>query len=228
MSEPSTVAVITARGGSKGLPRKNLKVLAGKPLVVWSIEAALQARRIQAVVVSTDDDEIARVSEAAGATIVRRPPELSGDLALSEDAVRHALETTRAHDMGHTHVTLLQPTSPLRRAHHIDEMIDAAIAGVYVSAVAVTQPEAHPLKMLVIRDGQLEPVGEWKHLMSPRQQLPRAVRQNGAIYWLPVDTFLAKNTFFVPPIYAYEMPRELSIDIDHPEDLAACEKLLLT
>src|SRR5205807_5647288 len=99
--------------------------------------------------------------------------------------------------------------------------------GGYTSAVTGTQPEAHPLKMLVIRDGQLEPVREWKHLMSPRQQLPRAVRQNGAIYWLPIDAFLAHNTFFVPPIYAYEMARELSVDIDHPEDLAACEKLLL-
>lgn len=225
MSEPTTIAVITARGGSKGLPRKNLKLLAGKPLVVWSIEAALQARRIATVVVTTDDDEIASVSKAAGATIVRRPPELATDLALSEDAVRHALEVTRARET-HTHVALLQPTSPLRRAHHIDEMIDRAIAGGFGCAVTVTQPEAHPFKMLVLRDGQVAPVHEWKDLMTPRQQLPPALRQNGAIYWLAIDRFVAENSFFVPPIQHYEMPRALSIDIDHPEDLAACEKLL--
>jgi CMP-N-acetylneuraminic acid synthetase len=107
-------------------------------------------------------------------------------------------------------------------------MIDRACAAGFNCAVTVTQPEAHPFKMLVLRDGAIAPVHEWKDLMTPRQQLPTPLRQNGAIYWLSIGDFLEHNTFFVPPIQPYEMSRSLSIDIDHPEDLVACEKLLVS
>ena len=120
IANKSIIAIIPARGGSKGVPGKNIKDLCGKPLIVWTIEAALRSSYIDTVLVTSDDDDILKISEAAGAKIIKRPSNLATDESPSMDAVLHALDTTAKHNV----VILLQPTSPLRNEQHIDEPLD--------------------------------------------------------------------------------------------------------
>lgn len=221
-----TIAIITARGQSKGLPRKNVLDLHGKPLVLWTIEAALAAQEIQQTVVTTDDPEIAQVARQAGAEVLDRPPHLATDTALSQDALRHALETLNAQDT-HEQYVLLQPTSPLREAQHIDGLIRRARAQNAGSALSVTTAEHHPWKMLIADEqGHLHPCIRKEQLSAPRQTLPTAYRQNGAIYWGRIATFLSTNMLHVEPILGFEMSADQSLDIDTRADLMACERLL--
>src|SRR5688572_5488542 len=121
MARPQTLAVVPARGGSKGVLRKNLRLLGGLPLVVHTLRAALAARRLDHVVLSTEDDEIAEVGLGAGVTVIRRPPELATDHVQNTDVVRHALQETGA---TFERLVLLQPTSPLRAGSDIDACLD--------------------------------------------------------------------------------------------------------
>jgi CMP-N-acetylneuraminic acid synthetase len=221
-----TVALIPARGGSKGLPRKNLAVLGGKPLIAWTIEAASKAATLGRVFVSTEDDEIADVAARYGATVIDRPPVLAGDDTRTEDVVLHALDHLAAQEEGAEFVALLQPTSPLRNETHIDQLIGGARQAGARCAWSVTPTAHHPWKMLVKQDGMLEPVAGVDDLSAPRQSLPSAYRQNGAIYWLACDLFRRHRTFFVPPVHAFEMTADESVDIDTADDLRHCQSLL--
>ena len=226
MSEPRVVALITARGGSKGLPRKCVLPLAGRPLIEWSIDAGRGAAQVAETVVTTEDPEIAAVALAAGATLLERPAELATDHARSEDVVAHALRALRARGAAFTHFVLLQPTSPLRDAGDVDAAIAGALCRGVDCALSVTRPEHHPYKMLVERQGEVVPVLDTRSLSTPRQELPPAYRQNGAIYFMRCETFERARTFFVPPVYVHEMPVERSVDIDVAADLARCEAWL--
>ena len=221
-----TVALIPARGGSRGLPRKNTADLCGKPLLAWTIEAALKSRSLTRVFVTTEDDEIADLAASHGATIIARPTELATDEARTEDVVAHALDAIDALGAAARYFALLQPTSPLRDEGHIDELVAGALEAGVSCAWSVVPAEHHPFKMLVSRHGALQPVAGVHDLSSPRQQLPRAYRQNGAIYWLSCDAFRRSRTFFVPPVHRYEMSEELSVDIDTASDLRICRELL--
>ena len=125
MKKPEIVAIIPARGGSKGIPRKNIRDLCGKPLVAYSIEVALKAKKIDRVIVSTDDEEIAEISRSFGAEVpFLRPPELAVDSTTTIDVLVHLVETLKSLDnLKFTHLTLLQPTSPLRNAKNIEHAI---------------------------------------------------------------------------------------------------------
>lgn len=221
-----TIALIPARGGSKGLAHKNTADLFGKPLIAWTIEAALRATSLTRVVVSTEDEEIADIAAAHGATVVARPAELATDGARTEDVVTHALDAIDELGLAAPYFALLQPTSPLRTATHIDDLVSAAMQAGASCAWSVVRAEHHPFKMLVQRDGELRPVAGVDALSSPRQKLPRAFRQNGAIYWMSCEVFRQHQTFFVPPVHLYEMSREQSVDIDTAADLNACQELL--
>lgn len=221
-----TLALIPARGGSKGLPRKNLAGLRGKPLIAWTIEAALNAETLSRVFVSTEDAEIAEVATRHGATVIDRPEALAADDTRTEDVVLHALDQLGAGGELEKHFALLQPTSPLRTAKHIDGLIHAALQAGAACAWSVAPAAHHPWKMLVKQSGTLEPVSGVKNLSAPRQALPAAYRQNGAIYWLACRLFEKHRTFFVPPVHAYEMTAEASIDIDTADDLQRCQTLL--
>lgn len=221
-----TIAIITARGLSKGLPRKNVLDLQGKPLVLWTIEAALAAQEISQTVVSTDDAEIAQIAKNAGAEVIDRPAHLATDTALSQDALRHALESLNAQD-AYEEYLLLQPTSPLRDAHHIDALIRRARANHAGSALSVTAAEHHPWKMLVADEqGHLHPCIRKEQLSAPRQTLPAAYRQNGAMYWGKIERFLSSNQLHIEPILGFEMSADHSLDIDSRADLMACERIL--
>lgn len=223
---PNIVAIITARGGSKGLPRKNIRMLNNKPLISYSIMAALQCRYISRCIVSTEDPEIKKISIEWGADVISRPDYLATDQALSRDVVRHVLETVKDDEKLPEYFVLLQPTSPLRTAEHLSSCIEKFLAMEYLSAVSMTEVEHHPYKDFFLSENKLEPLFGQEYLDKPRQSLPRVYRQNGAIYLMRSDVFLAHNSFCVSPIYPFVMDRLASIDIDTQDDLMYAELIM--
>lgn len=221
------VAIITARGGSKGLPGKNLRTLAGRPLIAHTIAAATGCPLVAATCVTTDDALIAQVAREAGVAVIDRPAALATDTATSGDAVRHALETLAVQGQRFDAFCLLQPTSPLRTAAHLGDCIAAFQAGAFASAISVCEAEHHPWKMLRLEDGLLHPFAGQAHLSAPRQSLPRVMRQNGAIYLMRCRDFLDNDgSFFREPAMAFPMSHEDSIDIDVEFDLLLAESVL--
>lgn len=223
-SPRQVLAVIPARGGSKGLPRKNLRLLGGVPLIVHSIRAAQQAQQVDLVVVSTEDEEIAQVARQAGAVVVARPPELATDVVQNTDVVRHALSVTAA---SFNRVVLLQPTSPLRGADAIDACLNLLESGDTRSAMTVTEAEHPPGKtMRLDESGAVQPFTNWLDMEARRQDLPVLYRQNGAVYALRVNDFLSHSRFIVSPCRVHLMPLTQSVDIDTAFDLHLAEQLL--
>ncbi len=224
----TTLTLVPARGGSKSIPRKNIVPLAGKPLIAWTIEAALSSSRAGRVVVSTDDEEIAATARRYGAeTPFVRPSELARDDTPSMPVVIHALGWLRDND-GYTPevVLLLQPTSPLRTAEDIEGALDIARDRSADSVVSVTESPAHPfLAKRIGKDGELEDFVPHPPI-ERRQDLEPAYALNGAIYVTTVRHLLAHESFYAEPTYAYVMPRERSIDVDDPWDLHLCELIL--
>jgi CMP-N,N'-diacetyllegionaminic acid synthase len=223
-SPPQVIGVIPARGGSKGLPRKNLRLLGGLPLIVHTIRAAQQARLLDLVVVSTEDPEIAQVAREAGATVVDRPPELATDVVQNTDVVRHVLGVTAA---SFNRVVLLQPTSPLRGGEAIDACLKLLDHGDTRSAMTVTTVDHPPGKTMGLDEsGAVQPFTNWADMEARRQDLPVLYRQNGAVYALRVNDFLAHNRFIVSPCRVHLMSAAQSVDIDTEFDLQMAEKLL--
>lgn len=218
------VAIITARGGSMGVPLKNIRMMCGKPLIAYSILAAQACHSIGRCIVSTDDADIKRISLEWGAEVIDRPVELATDASLSQDTVRHALEALQKENGLPDYFVLLQPTSPLRTATHLQECLDAYIDSDYVSAMSVTAVDHHPYKCLLVEDGNLYPFYDIPSLDKPRQLLPRIYRQNGAIYVMKSLAFLSHNSFYVPPVMPYYMDKQDSIDIDTVTDFLIAEQ----
>ena len=207
-------AIITARGGSKGLPRKNVLDLAGKPMIAHTIIAALDSGCFNRVVVTTDCPEIKSVSLEWGAEVIDRPVVLASDTASSLDVIHHALTELHKEGALTSHFILLQPTSPLRNAKHIKEAVGLFENSRAASLVSVTEAE-HPVqKHFFERDGQLEPVFSWEDLTKPRQELEKAYLVNGAIYIAKASFFISKIDFFQKPVKNYLMPKDESIDVD--------------
>jgi CMP-N,N'-diacetyllegionaminic acid synthase len=218
------LGIIPARGGSKGLLRKNLRMLGGIPLIAHTIQAALKSRSIELVVVSTEDPEIAAVAASFGATVIDRPTHLATDTVQNNDVVRHVLEITGGQ---FSHVALLQPTSPLRGGSHIDDCLGALINGVARSVMTVTPVEHHPGKALFLSaSGEVTPFTTASDMEARRQDLPVVYRQNGAVYALAISDFLSENKFILSPCRASVMPQDCSIDIDNEFDLVLAENLL--
>jgi len=226
MNPPEVIAIIPARGGSKGLPRKNLRLLAGKPLIAHSILAARECGLISRCIVSTEDPEIKQVSLEYGAEVVDRPADLATDHALSADVVRHVLEKLSETGFQPEYFVLLQPTSPLRTSRHIQQCLQAFLASPSPCSISVTETEHHPYKDFTLDNGFLHPLFGAEYLSQPRQQLPMVYRQNGAIYAMKCRAFLEHNGFFVEPALPFFMAKKDSIDIDSGLDLQAAEQLL--
>lgn len=220
----SVLAVVTARGGSKGLPRKNLLPFRGAPLIAWTIRAAQAAPAIDRLILSSDDPEIMETARALGCEApFRRAPELASDTAGSIDVLLDAADRVPGHDI----VVLLQPTSPLRTAADIEATLAVMAETGAPGAVSVSEAPCHPY-LIFRRDaaGRLSPFVEKPADMGwRRQDLPPAYRVNGAVYaadlaWLRAERTLCK----AGETAAYEMPVERSIDIDTLEDLQAAER----
>ncbi len=224
------LAFVPARGGSKGIPRKNLALLAGRPLIEYTLEAALGCRSVDEILLSTDDEEIAACGERLGIiTRYRRPAELASDEAPLMAAIEHGLRAyAREHARMPQELLLLQPTSPLRTAQDIDAAVAQFRSQRADTLVAVHRMSEHPYECVRAS------ASGWEFLAKPAQAVAR--RQdykggyffiNGAIYLARTETLLSRRTLVEPGITAlYEMPRERGIDVDSALDLACAEAFL--
>ena len=220
----SILAIIPARGGSKGIPRKNIRPLAGKPLIGWTIDAAKQASCIDRLIVSTDDDEIASAALELGADVpFMRPTELAFDETPGIAPVLHAIEQLPEYDW----VLLLQPTSPLRSADDIDGIWQFCQERSAPSAVSVCEVGKHPYWMYHLNTAQcLEPCFTGKLEVTRRQELPQAYALNGALYLAQTDWLIKNKNFIGDDTLGYVMPFERSADLDTPEDWRWIEDLM--
>ncbi len=223
---PIIHAIITARGGSKGIPGKNLIDLEGKPLIAHSIEAALKCSLVSRCFVTTDDPQIAKVSREFGADTIARPAHLAGDQSRSEDAVLHAIRVISEQGITPAIVVLLQPTSPLRTSEHITECLQLFLGTEASSVVSVTTSVHHPMKSLLLEGKHLKPLFGPEKLGTPRSELPLTVRQNGAIYVVNREIFERTRSFFAQPTLAYLMDEPSSVDVDTLFDLELCSFIL--
>lgn len=229
MSE--TVAIITARGGSKGIPGKNLKPMAGRPMIAWTIEVARQAQGLDRVLVSTDDPEIARVCREHGAEVpFLRPAHLATDTATHLAVFDHMMDWLAAEGHLPEYLLLLQPTSPLRIREDIEGGIQLARerrADAVIGVSEIHPHTAHPwLAKKLSADGALEPF-----MVAPtddlrRQNMPPAYAINGALYVNRTESLRRDRTFFPSGALAYPMPVERSLDVDAPLDFFLAEQLL--
>ncbi len=222
------LAVIPARGGSKGLPGKNIRELGGKPLIAWSIEAGRQSRYVDQLVVSTDSKEIAQVAELWGGNApFLRPADLATDEAKGIDAILHAvhwhLERGESFDL----VLVLQPTSPLRTAEDIDRAVELLFEKSASAIVSVCPTDHHPWWANTLpEDGCMKDFLRPELKNTNRQSLPKFCRLNGAIYLADIPFLEKTNSFITEGTFAYVMATEASVDIDTILDLHLAELLL--
>ena len=217
----TTLAIIPARGGSKGIPRKNVLPVAGRPLLEWTIRAALAARRVDRVVVSTDDPEIAAMARRSGSGVVDRPLEISGDSATSESALLHVLDHLRSVEGYEPDlVAFLQCTSPLTAPEDIDGTIDALIRDGADTALAVV-----PFHYFLWRaDGT--GINHEKRERQRRQDREPQYLEAGAVYVMKAEGFRSARHRFFGRTALYEMPGDRRWEIDDPIDLEVAEVLL--
>lgn len=221
------IALITARGGSKGLPRKNILPLGNTPLIGWSIQAAIDSKFIDRIFVSTEDQKIADVSLKLGAEIIPRPLELSADNSSSEDVIEHAIKYLDGNKINVETLILLQPTSPLRTSQHINEAIELYEQKCANCVISVFEPTHSPVKAYVEKDdGSISGLFSKSAPYSRRQDLPRAFQPNGAIYAFSVTKFKEYNQIPRDNVYPYIMSENLSADIDTLDDLLNVELIL--
>ncbi len=225
----SVVALIPARGGSKGIPRKNLALLGGKPLLHYTAEAALQSRSVDRVLLSTDDAEIAAAGRAAGIEVpFFRPAEIASDSAPMLAVLRHALAWLHNEDRAPIEaLVLLQPTSPFRTAEHIDAavlLLREQNAETVVSVVPVPH-QFNPVSVMKMDGLRLTPFLPGP-IITSRQEKPPVFARNGPAVLVVRPAVLARGELYGDPTAGYVMDHRDSLDIDTPEDLAMCEALL--
>jgi N-acylneuraminate cytidylyltransferase len=223
----SVLAIITARGGSKGIPGKNIIDLAGKPLIAWTIEAAKKSEYIDRLVLSSDDDEIIKVAAQWGCEVpFKRPADFAKDDTPGIAPVLHALSVLPAFD----YIVLLQPTSPLRTKEDINGCIEHCITRQANCCVSVTEPDKSPFWMYYINSqGILEPILSTESDVAVRRQdLPVVYALNGAVYVARREWLLVNKSFLSKETIAYPMCKEHSIDIDSWRDLQLAKLMLET
>lgn len=225
IKDKSFLAIIPARGGSKRLPRKNVLDLQGKPLIAWTIEASINSKYIDKTIVSTDSTEISTISKQFKADVIIRPKELSTDTASSYDAIIHAVDSmSKKYD----YIVLLQPTSPLRTAQHIDEAIEQLIQKKSDAIVSVCEMEHSPLWANTLsNDGSMKNFLKEEIKNKRSQELPQYYRLNGAIYICGLKQLKNEESFLIKAnIYAYIMDAFSSVDIDNKIDFELAKVLI--
>lgn len=216
------LGLITARGGSKGIPRKNIVEVGGRALIGWTIEAARGSHLLDRLVLSTDDEEIATVAQTFGCEVpFMRPAELAADASGSADVVMDCLQRLTGYD----YLVLLQPTSPLRTSEDIDGAIRVCLDSGAPACVSMCEAEESPFWMYALGpNGSLKPILENHY--ARRQDLPEVYVLNGAVYVADVSWFAARRGFLAEDTVGYIMPRSRSLDIDTPADLQAFRQRL--
>jgi N-acylneuraminate cytidylyltransferase/CMP-N,N'-diacetyllegionaminic acid synthase len=221
------LAIIPARGGSKGIPHKNIMDLCGKPLISYSIEEAKKSKYIDYVLVSTDDEEIKEVSMNYGANVpFLRPDKFSDDKAKSIDVVIHAIEFLKNDGNIFDYVVLLQPTSPLRTYEDIDSAIELILEKNESSLVSVCEVDENPILMRIIENDTLKSILEFNGGNLRRQDLPTYYIFSGALYINTVEMILCENTFINEKSIPFIMERSKSIDIDNILDAKLAKYIL--
>ncbi len=219
------LAIIPARGGSKGIPQKNIKDLCGKPLIAYSIEAALQAKSVDRVIVSTDDQEIAEVSRQYGAEVIQRPDDISGDFASSEAALLHVLEELDQEEGCRPDLLVfLQCTSPLTLPVDIDGTVQSLIDQGAETAFAAAP--FHYFLWSVGSEGEACGINHDKKKRLMRQQRDDQFVEAGAVYAMKAPDFLEEKHRFFGKTVLYEIPEERCFEIDEPVDLLIAEQLI--
>lgn len=220
--------LIPARGGSKGVPKKNMRLIAAKPLIDYTILAAAQSSFIDKVFVSSDDEEILLHSKTLGVNVINRPAQFATDSASSVDVVNHFIGTfPDSLQNQDPYIVFLQPTSPLRTAHHIDDAIAHMVNEQAQYLSSVSKADKSPYKMFEIdTNGRLQAL--FKETLSnvPRQDLPDVFMPNGAIYIFRVSEFKARGGFPSNGGIPFIMSTKDSLDIDTEEDIEKAESFL--
>ncbi len=219
-----TLAVVAARGGSKGIPNKNLIDLCGKPLIAWTVLQARAARGVDAVAVSSDSDAILEAAEAAGGIGVRRPEEISGDLASSESAWLHALNEVDGRLGRFERVVALQATSPIREPGDIETALDAFDRDGLDSLLSVCEVEDY-FNWRIGRDGP-EPINYDYHNRRMRQQIEKRYLENGSFYVLVPSLLREHSNRLGGKIGFHLMERHKMFQIDRPEDIKLCAAIM--
>ncbi|MDC3170839.1 acylneuraminate cytidylyltransferase family protein [Prochlorococcus sp. AH-716-E13] len=218
------VALIPARGGSKGIPRKNIKFLNSKPLIYWSIKVALESSRVDRVIVSTEDEEIADLARSFSAEVpFLRPKKFSKDNSSGLEPIMHALE--KIPDI--KDLLLLQPTSPLRRLEDIEGIFEKRSIHNADSAVSLT-PSKKNLDLFFQIDKNMKIISDSNNLdIKPRQQYLQKYHLNGSLYLSTRESILKNKSLITQDTIGYIMPEEFSIDIDTPLDWVIAEHLMV-
>lgn len=218
------LAVIPARGGSKGVPFKNIKEVGGKPLIAWVIEAAKKSFYIDRLILSSDDDQIIEKTLEWGCEVpFRRPAELAGDSSSTIDAILHAVESIPGYDI----VVVLQPTSPLVEAFDIDACIKKMVVSSAKSCVSMTEPGKSPYWMFTLdAGGFIAPLMDEGFLNKRRQDLPAVFIPNGAVYVAFIEWLGLSRSFYGKETVCHVMPEKRSIDIDTEMDFIILDALL--
>jgi pseudaminic acid cytidylyltransferase len=213
------IAIIPARGRSTRLPGKNVVEFLGKPIIVWTVQAALESRYFRRVLVSTDDAGIARAAQVGGAEVVTRPPHLAADEVTASDVCLHVLETEEGSGAHYEVVACLYATAPLRTAQDIRAVVDLVEPGVCDFALAVTDYSYPPHQALRSNGGgTLAPM--WPDLVTRQsQEVGPFCVDNGSTYAASVSAFRRQGHFYGPGLRGHHMPRDRSVDIDYPVDL---------
>ena len=215
------LVVIPARGGSKGIPQKNIKPLAGKPLLQYSIEVALQLFNAKDICVSTDDIEIKKVAEQSNITVpFLRPPHLATDTANTRDVLLHAVEFYK--DRGYNTLVLLQPTSPFKTSEQVKQALELFTLDIDM-VVSVYESEANPYYNLFEEDAHGFLHQSKPSTITRRQDCPKVYAYNGAIYVINIDSLLQKPINQFQKIIKYNMDKKSSLDIDTMEDWQLAE-----
>jgi CMP-N-acetylneuraminic acid synthetase len=227
-AEKKILAIIPARGGSKSIPHKNIALLAGKPMMAWTIEAALKSKIINRTIVSSDDDEILCVAEKFGAEPIKRPKKIAGDDSPYNLLIFHALDYLKKKEKYIPDILVyLQPTSPLREAVDIDGAL-ALMKGEAEGVISVNEVDNKFLKsFLVNKEGFIGGVSNNEFPFMNRQDLPKIYMPNGAIYVIKASVFLKTGKLFSNKTAPFVMTREKSLDIDSTDDLREAEKTLM-
>lgn len=220
-----SIALIPARGGSKGLPGKNIIDLAGKPLIAYSIEAAQNSQKFEKIIVSTDDDAIKEAALSFGAEVIDRPAGLAKDTSTTDSVISHVIEELNEVDFDV--ITLLQPTSPLRTADHIKEAYEVHKSHSGNMTMSVYEPEECIFKAFKsLESGELSGYFSKDAPFRPRQEFEKVYLPNGAIYIFSKEAFLSENKIPRTGIYPYKMLASESHDIDTKDDLVMIEAIM--
>lgn len=226
----SVLAIIPARGGSKGLPGKNIKLLCGKPLLAWSLEQAFKSKYLDTVFVSTDSEEIANIAKQYGGDIpFLRPPEIAADNSPTSDAIIHALENFERIEKYYDYVVLLEPTSPLRKPADIDTAIQLLVKNEDADTL-VSLGEIHMEHPMIVKkideSGRVVPYVENVKKIHQRQQADKAYFPYGVIYISKVSEFKKNLTFYTQRTIPYFIERWQNFEVDDEIDFAVIETIM--